>query len=235
MRHIVTFIFLLTCFFTPLTASQDPILAKVIKEHLDSYPPQATPAEKAIYLSRDIGLIAQQAKQQGINLKRYHRIHATNNGTPCVHSEPIWDGHSAGIPLTFFIYSWPAERIARSINPRSTLYSSNVHKHSTRCAFAILKGTLVQENYTDVPGYTCNVARFEGTDQLKEGDAEVDDLETESPFVHRLLCRDPHDQICLSLHAYEHPDEDQILRSPNEFKHKYVYPYELKQNQLIRL
>lgn len=224
MRYLTPFLLLLTCLCSTLIGAQDPILAQIIQERLSSYPIQATPKEKAAYLSHDIGLIAREAKQKGIDLRRYHKIYATNNGTPCLNSQPVWDGHSAGIPVTFFIYTWPAERIARSINPRSTLYSSNVHKHSTRCAFAILQGTLVQENYTDVPGYTSNVARYEGTNQLKEGDTEIDDLSTNNPFVHRLICRDPQDQICISLHAYGHPSEDQILRSQAEFTHKYVYP-----------
>ncbi len=234
MYSIIPLLVAFTCFYANLTAAPDPILARIIKGRLSSYPTEATPEEKAALLSREIGQIAHEAKQNGMDLQSYIKQPPAGHA-PSLCSEMVWEGRTEGIPLTFFIYTWPAERVARAIAPHSTLYRSNVHKHSTSCAFTILQGSLVQENFSDVSGYTCNIARFESTDHLVEGDVEIDDLSSPSPFVHRLLCRDKQKEMSISLHAYGHPSEDQVLRSADAFAQKYAYPYELKKNRLLRL
>lgn len=201
-------IILLTCFIDNLAGYNDPILSQVIYERLNCYPSSSTPSQKAKYLGQEIDAIGREALKRGMDLSDY-APQTLRNGALSFEAYPVWEGKGQKIPLTFFVYAWPPESFSLAKNPTHSGYCSNIHRHPISCAFTVLQGTLVQENYADVPGYTYKVAQKISSEYLSKGSKSLAD---EKDSIHRLVCQSLDGQNCLSLHAYGLPTAKEVFQ-----------------------
>lgn len=178
----------------------DSVIYQVITELLKETPENSTPLDKAKFLSHKIDCIGRRILQEGVSLAHYVPKR-TPYGEFFFASTAIWEGISLGIPLTFLIYAWPVESYALSINSRNRWHKSNIHRHPISCALTVLKGSLEEENYKPVSGYSFNAAKLECVKNLSPGCLNVDD-DPQKNFIHRIISRDKDNQITWSLHAY---------------------------------
>lgn len=177
-------------------AGSEPVLIKVIEEFLEKKN-ESTPVEKARYISTQLDLIGKEALNRGMDLSNY-KIAVSVTGALSFHMYPVWEGQDYGIPLTLFIYVWPAEGMALKIDPYSKWYASDIHSHPIDCSLTVLRGALVQENYAAIAH--SKKVKLTDSECLIEGALTCDFLDRSS--IHRLVCRDPLGEPAVSLHAY---------------------------------
>lgn len=217
---------------TNLSAFQDPVLSEVIVEHLATMPKDSTPQQKAFLLTHQIDRIAQEALKRGMDISSYESSLINRQGATRFIACPVWEGGTEGIPLTFFIYAWPNEQKSLRSDPLNKKYASCVHSHGLTCALTVLKGTLIQENYEKVAGYDFNVAKKLDETLMHPGDKEVDDLT--SPFVHRIVNRDPSEEDSYSMHVYGEGSAEDVWRRHDETHRQCVYLYILKDDGTVQ-
>jgi hypothetical protein len=154
------------------------------------------------YLISIIGKLGSQSIEQGLDLSIYH-YRSTRMGL-AFNGVPLWKGAQQKQPLslTFIIYIWPPETIAKQMNPKANLYTTSIHNHPGFCSFTILQGDLLQEMYQRYYPTSRFVYKI-GEKKMSKGDQEID--LNEKPFIHRVLCKD--EPTCISLHAYPYGSE----------------------------
>lgn len=170
------------------------ILERAIEHQLAILRPK-TPTQAAYELSLHLPDIAKKALEDGFNPHIYFYKKSSRTQELIYHAEELWEGRDHNsIPLTFFVFVWPPENLAKQANPQSCFYASSVHSHPISCALVVLFGSITQEVYQDCP------LRKIGEEVLKVGDFSFDD--NNDPFIHRLVCRSPGSSPAITLHAY---------------------------------
>lgn len=174
------------------------IFAKAVESQLDLLQPK-TPQQAACELSLHLPDIAKKALEDGFNPHIYFYKKSARTQELIYHAEEMWEGgkdrgQNPSIPLTFFVFIWPPEDLAKQTNAQSCFYASSIHSHPISCALMVLSGSITQEMYQDCP------LRKIGEEVLKVGDFRFDD--NNDPFIHRLVCRSSGTSPAITLHAY---------------------------------
>lgn len=186
------------------------LTAQLIEKNLQALPKSLTAEERAYELNHSISSLAQQALQEGLDLSIY-QCRMLQDGQLSFGMIPLWEGGrqaKPSIPLTFFIYVWPPEWLARSKVSTCTDYATSVHSHPISCSLAVLKGTIDQEEY--VPIKNSRLAQRIKVETLQPLAAVIDDRE--ESFLHRLVCRDKSRACAVSLHGYGAPTDEAVQR-----------------------
>lgn len=208
--------------------SNQILLNTVLEEELAYCASKKTPKEKAAYLSARISQIADIMLQNGFSTEAYGVPELDQNSIVSFNCFALWEGDKNSkekIPLTFFIYIWPSEELAlkyNSENPQNRRYGSNIHSHPIPCSFAVLQGTLFQNNYELVSSrFRESKVRFINQEIFQEGEGDVDDLK--KPFIHKLYSKGSGTKPSLSLHSYGLSSEEKVMEcfDKNFFKHSY--------------
>ncbi len=188
------------------------IFAQTIEQELSHLPLSFSPQERAHSLRMNIVSIAQQVIHKGFNVSIYHYKEQLPYLAFSIIS--MWEGKSIKdqeIPLSFILYVWPPEAIAKKHDQPSTMtkmkedphncyYASNIHDHPIPCALTVIEGTLNQETFSQLAGPPDRLVKKINEEILKPGSAIID--ENQTPFIHRLVCRDPNQKASISLHGY---------------------------------
>ncbi len=197
------------------------LIGLLIEKKLQILPKNLTAEERANELNQSIGSLAQQALQEGLDLSIY-TCRIQKDGQLSFGMIPLWEGGKQAkppIPLTFFIYVWPPEWLARSKVPDSTDYATSVHSHPIPCSLVVLKGTIDQEEY--VPIKNSRRAQRIKVETLYSLATVIDDRE--ESFLHRLVCRDKSRACAVSLHGYGAPTDEAVQRIFYQTYSKCVY------------
>lgn len=171
--------------------------------------------DQAHYLSANITKIASSLINQGFSAEAYVLPSPNPHSLLSFNCFALWEGKnnpSGEIPLSFFVYIWPSETAALKYNatsPQNHYYRSTIHCHPIPCAFAVLKGSLIQRNYACVNPMEKTVHLIDD-ETFRKGEGDVDDL-TESR-IHQLYTKDCDSGLCLSLHAYGLSSEEQVMK-----------------------
>lgn len=171
--------------------------------------------DQASYLSGRITEIAMAMIKKGFSSEAYGIPEIDQNSIVSFNCFVLWEGDkNDSIPLTFFIYIWPSEKFALQYHPSDLVnsrYASIIHSHPIPCAFAVLEGTLIQNNYERLtPHSTDRNIRFINEEIFRIGEGDVDDLK--EPFIHKLYNRDSSSKVCISLHAYGLSSEEKVMK-----------------------
>jgi hypothetical protein len=185
------------------------LLHSIIDRKLESVAGK-TSEEHAKHLSIAITEIAQSLLNEGFLADAYAVPETDQNSLTAFNCFEIWAGDknfSSLIPLTFFIYVWPAEEQTSCPN---SLNSSIIHSHPIPCAFAVLHGSILQKNYEVV----CSDAmdkkiKFANEKIFNVGEGEIDDLKNQ--FIHKLYNPGTNSAVSLSLHAYGLPSAEKVM------------------------
>lgn len=224
MKHLLCLlVFSVIAIAFRLEAQNDFIFSQVIEKFLAQPACPSSPNGKAQYLNERIDLIAKEAVRIGFALDVYQPNR--NQQTAALHfsAKKVWEGKEKNIPLTFFVYAWPAESLALKIGGNDRNYCSSVHSHPISCALTVLRGSMVQENFIPVQGYPYNVAFKTDEEVLLEG-SKVIDAQKES-MIHRLVCRDQTFPYSLTLHAYGLGSQEEVWNVFRNTRIKCDYPY----------
>ncbi len=185
---------------------------KLLNSILDrefSYLSDTLPADQAIHLSESISKITKALVKGGFSADAYEVPEIDQNSITSFNCFTLWEGNkkvSGAIPLTFFVYVWPSEGLATCAS--KSLNASIIHSHPIPCAFAVLKGTLVQKKYELVTSSSLgNSIRFIDETIFCEGEGDIDALRNQ--FIHKLCNKSS--SVCLSLHAYGLPSSDEVM------------------------
>jgi hypothetical protein len=215
------------------------IFAQVISQELGHLANRSNP-EITSFLSTHISEIADAAIQKGFDLS----IYQYKERPPYLVFTiiPLWEGRKAmgrEISLSFMLYAWPPEDIARKFDqssrnmrsqgdPCHCYYASNIHEHPISCALTVLHGTVTQEIFKRVESMPYRVVRKVGEQVIKKGDSVIDD--NSDSFIHRLVCRDIAGQTALTLHGYGAATAKEV---ENVFNSQPAYLYVLEENGSI--
>src|SRR5947209_19821499 len=134
-------------------------------------------------LSSRIKHIANELLKRGFVGDAYAVPPIDQNRLVSFYSFVLWEGGT--VPVTFFVYVWPSKAYALRYNPshpENCRYGSNIHSHPIPCAFAVLKGSLTQNNYEAVYSKS---ARYVSSETFQKGEGDVDDIK--NPFIHKLF------------------------------------------------
>lgn len=173
--------------------------------------PNRTPVDQAHHLSARIRQIAQALLKNGFKTDAYEVPEIDPNSVVSFNCFPIWEGEknsSEPIPLTFFVYLWPSEELALKYHhsdPFNNRYASIIHRHPIPCAFAVLQGTLIQNNYVLVD----KTIRLIDEEKFQAGEGDIDDLK--KPVIHKLSNKGDSSKISLSLHAYGLSSAEKVM------------------------
>jgi hypothetical protein len=196
-------------------ASNKQLIDVVINEKLSEVSKKKG-IDQANYLTANILQIADALLKKGFSNTAYAVPLLDQNSIVSFNQFVLWEGGCSAkesIPVTFFVYVWPSEKLAlhyNASNPSNNRYASNIHSHPVSCAFAVLQGVLIQNNYqlnSDNPNG--NIVDFMGEEILPVGAADIDDLK--KIFIHQLYSRENDDKPCISLHAYGLPTADKVM------------------------
>lgn len=202
------------------------LLAEILERELAGHGLE-TSNEQAQHLSLKINTIAAALLKAGFSKDAYAVPALDPNAILSFSAFALWEGEKNGyktIPLTFFCYVWPSEHLALRYQPADRLnncYASNIHSHPIPCAFAVLHGTLIQNNFEQVLSYPKNMARFLSQDYFNVCEGEVDDLNTQK--IHQLYNRGDKSDMSLSLHAYGISSADQVMTIFRSTREMYAY------------
>lgn len=212
------------------------LLRTLIEKELAAQDESMTPVDQAHYLSAKIKKIAHSLLEHGFSTDAYGIPDFDQNSMISFYAFSLWEGEhnrTGPIPVTFFIYIWPSEKLAlkyNSSNPLNRYYASSIHSHPIPCSFAVLQGTLTQNNYECVKSHPTKIARFVDEEIFKEGQGDIDDLT--KPFIHQLYNKDPDSTVCLSLHAYGLSSEDKVMKCFRETRSNCTYTEYLRNSNL---
>lgn len=187
------------------------ILSSILKKEMSGL--NNTPKEKADYLSKKIREIGLKLLKNGFHTDAYAIPQVNPNTMMAFNCFPLWEGernNQEEIPLTFFVYVWPSEKIALRYNsnhPNNHFYGSNIHSHPIPCALAVLEGSLVQKSFERIKSSE-KIVRLIQEEIFSKGQGDVDDLQ--KPFIHQLYNKGPN-PITLSLHAYGLSSEQKVM------------------------
>ncbi len=174
-----------------------------------------SPASQAKHLNSKIAKVAHELINQGFCVDAYAVPDAAPDSIISFSCHVLWEGEknvTGPVPITFFIYIWPSEKLAlayNASNPLNCRYHTIIHSHPISCSFAVLQGSLVQNNYVCTnPSVKPKLVRFVNEEIFNEGEGDVDLLT--KPFIHQLYNRDCSSKVCLSLHAYGLSSESKV-------------------------
>ncbi|MBA2726708.1 MAG: hypothetical protein H0U49_00845 [Parachlamydiaceae bacterium] len=156
-----------------------------------------------------ISQITKALVKEGFSIDAYEVPEIDQNSVTSFNCFTLWEGDnkfSGSIPLTFFVYVWPSEGLATCAS--KSLNASIIHSHPIPCAFAVLKGTLVQKKYELVTSSSLgNSIRVIDEIIFCEGEGDIDGLKNH--FIHKLCNKGS--SVCLSLHAYGLPSSGEVM------------------------
>lgn len=168
---------------------------------------------QANYLSARITQIAHAMLENGFLAEAYAVPEIDRDSMLFFNCFSLWEGDKNAnhpIPLTFLVYVWPSQELALKFHPshpQNTHYASNIHCHPIPCAFAVLKGSLNQNNYEQIGKGSILLV----DEQIfHEGEGDVDDLK--KSFIHKLYNKGSNSKMCLSLHAYGLSSKDKVMK-----------------------
>lgn len=194
--------------------SNQKLLKNILEQELALHVSNGTPFDQAKDLMSKITQIASEMLKHGFSADAYEIPELGQNSVVSFSYFPLWEGGKAKnpIPLTFFVYVWPSEKIAlknHSSDPLNCRYGTVIHCHPIPCAFAVLKGALIQNNYEEASSYsTDRKICFINEDVFLPGEGDVDDLKKQ--FIHRLYNRGTDSKVSLSVHAYGLPTAEKV-------------------------
>jgi hypothetical protein len=155
-------------------------------------------------LLANISQIAEQLLQDGFDIDAYGVQEIDERSIASYHAYTLWEGEEQAIPLTFFIYVWPREEYVLSIHsshPSRFPYGTKIHSHPISCGFAVLEGTLIQNNYEQI--HPTRSLRWAGEDTFGKTEGDIDLLAV--PFIHQVYAKGIGSKPAISLHAYGLP------------------------------
>ena len=209
-----------------LHAANQRLLRDIVEEQLVLISPKASSVEKGRILMRNISGIAARFIEKGFSPSAYSVPEGDPDSLLSFDCFALWEGGS--IPATFLVYVWPSEEHARAFNrthPRNAYYGSIIHSHPISCAFAVLDGTLSQENFALASADRLDrIVRLIGEDLFHSLEGSVDDLK--QPFIHRLYSKGGGKKPALSLHVYGLSTEEKVMASFNETRALHSYTLE---------
>lgn len=214
------------------------LLSTVLEQELASLNPQKTPADQADYLRSRISQISDKLLKHGFLPEAYGTPSLDQNSIISFYSISLWEGEKnskASIPISFFVYIWPSKELALKYNasdPRNRRYGSNIHSHPVSCAFAVLQGTLIQNNYELVSSRQEGMVRLTGKEIFHRCEGSIDDLN--SPFIHQLYGKDSGSTPCLSLHAYGISSEKKMMACYNKTLVRHIYREILQHEEIVQ-
>jgi hypothetical protein len=184
--------------------SNQKLLKQILDEQLSVWSHMSSSAQ-AYHLSFRISQIAEKMLKYGFAVDAYEVPEIDQNSAVSFNHFTLWEGENnpGAIPLTFFVYVWPSEEFALKYNPCTTqncFYASNIHTHPISCAFAVLEGTIIQNNYQPIGAPGEHLVRLVCRDMFQRCEGEVDDAKN-PPFIHQLFSKNT-PRMSLSLHAY---------------------------------
>lgn len=208
--------------------SNQKVLKTILEQELASHVSNRDPADQANHLSSRITQIANAMLKNGFLAEAYKVPEFDRNSVVSFNCFALWEGDNnatGSIPLTFFVYVWPSEELALKYNPSEPLnfrYASIIHSHPIPCAFAVLQGALIQNNYEQVSSYSTDRSiRFIDEEIFREGEGDIDDLKKK--FIHKLYNRGTYSKVCLSLHAYGLSSSEKVMACFRETLSKCSY------------
>lgn len=219
------------------------LFAQLVNAELQQQPYYLSPQERALVLSRRLVQIAHHAFRMGFDLSAYH--YKENSPYLTFAIIPIWEGKGVieqDIPLSFLLYIWPPEHIAKKRAPlnkehpinedfENCYYASNIHDHPISCALTVMRGSINQERFERVDGYPYKVVRKIGEDVIQPGQLVIDD--NTNPFIHRLVCRDAKAWPTISLHGYGASTVGQVEKVFYDSYTEHSYFHVLEDNGVI--
>ncbi len=192
------------------------LLEAVLEKELANLDSSMTLADQANYLSTRITKIASTLLKQGFLADAYEIPKSDRNSILSFNCFALWEGErntKGPIPLTFFVYIWPSEKVAlkhNSSNPLNCHYASTIHSHPIPCSFAVLQGALIQKNYECIGSdQVAKSVRLIEEEIFRKGEGHVDNLT--KPCIHQLYNKELGSKICLSLHAYGLSSEEKVM------------------------
>lgn len=198
------------------------LAAQLIGKKLLTLQRDLTARQQAAELNRSIGVLAQQLLQGGMDLSIYSC--RTQQGQLSFGMIPLWEGGreaKPSIPLTFFIYVWPPEWLAKSKVFNPTNHATSVHSHPIPCSLTVLRGTIDQEEYLPIKDSRRHLAQRVKTITLNPFATVIDDRK--DSFLHRLVSRDQGRTCAISLHGYGAPTDEAVQRIFYQTYSKCVY------------
>lgn len=206
------------------------LFADLIDQQLESID-SSRPAELLRFLNYHIHDLGQLILQKGFDLSAYHYSTYRDPNLSYLYFTvtPIWEGKMYArrpLPLTFFLYVWPSESLARQCNSipnpqddRAYYYASDIHSHPITCAFTVLRGRLIQETYSLIQEHPVDIRKID-EQTFKEGEYCVDDHS--GLFIHRLVSRQTGNPT-ISLHAYGAGGAYEVIHLFQQ--HAFQFPY----------
>lgn len=194
-------------------AHNQKLLRTIIDRELTSYDLSTTPVEKANFLAARVSQISQELVKSGFLAEAYAIPNLDRNSIVAFNCFALWEGKCIhdSIPLTFFVYVWPPEKLALQYQGHHSpkYYSSSIHSHPIPCAFATIQGVLIQKRFEPLAfsGFTKRV-KLVKEDYFGFGEGEYDDLKQLS--IHQLYTKNG-TTPCLSLHAYGMSSSENVL------------------------
>lgn len=174
-----------------------------------------TGGEKAAAIGKRIGKIAKMATERGFDPSLYSYGVMPKTGYLSFSSHPLWEGREQ-LPVTFRIYVWPTENMAKSRSKKpddreNAFYRSNVHSHPIPCALTVMQGSVLQRSFARDENCLPIAARLVGEKKLQVGDQEVDGAgRADEPFIHQILCNDREKRPAVTLHCYRAPTDKRV-------------------------
>lgn len=190
------------------------LLEAILEQELAS-DPSKDPSCQARNLMARITQIGSALLEHGFATEAYEMPELDCNSIVTFNCFTLWEGDnnpSGSIPLTLFVYVWPSEEVALKYNPRlqNHYYGSNIHSHPITCAFTVLQGDLVQNNYQPIPSHPDSQAvQLTCQELFRKGTGDIDDLK--QLFIHQLYNQGHCSRVSLSLHAYGLPSKEKVM------------------------